>query len=179
MAFDNNRKSCREQLSKHNARRRRRTQIEHHKAAVMVAVGEAAAGAEGGLMGGLVAAVAAAAAVAVGSDPASTSAIEVDTGCLLPQRQHHTLVAAVAKVEAAAALTTGSGAADKAPPGDVGQLLTSLMQQPAQLNALRLLLGVQTHAALPAMQPFSPELPPTPLHLEHQLSGAYIHQIRL
>ena len=29
--FDGNRKSCREQLSKHNERRRRRAQVEQHK----------------------------------------------------------------------------------------------------------------------------------------------------
>jgi hypothetical protein len=37
-AFDAGRKSCREQLSKHNARRRRRAQIESQKAKVWVRV---------------------------------------------------------------------------------------------------------------------------------------------
>ncbi|GFH31331.1 uncharacterized protein HaLaN_30350, partial [Haematococcus lacustris] len=41
--------------------------------------------------------------------------------------------------------------------GDVGRLLTQLMQNPVQLNALRLLLGVTTHPALPALQPYRAE----------------------
>jgi len=99
-AFDGNRKSCREQLCKHNARRRRRAQIEAQKAKAVEA------------LSGSVAAAGAA-------------------------------VPAVAGGEAAA--------------GDVGRLLASLMQNPSQLHALRLLLGVQTHPALPPLAPFSPE----------------------
>lgn len=40
---------------------------------------------------------------------------------------------------------------------EIGRLLASLMHNPTQLHALRLLLGVQTHPALPAMQPYTPE----------------------
>ncbi|KAG2485925.1 hypothetical protein HYH03_015369 [Edaphochlamys debaryana] len=92
-AFDGNRKSCRDQLSKHNARRRRRAQAEQAK-------GKAAT---------------------------------ADAG------------AAGAAAAAAAAVGAGGVAFD----GDVGKLLACLMQSPAQLHALRLLLGVPTHPALP------------------------------
>ncbi|KXZ55451.1 hypothetical protein GPECTOR_2g1000 [Gonium pectorale] len=93
-AFDGNRKSCREQLSKHNARRRRRAQVESAKGKANAAEA-AAAGA------------------------------------------------------AAAVAAAGSGASLD---GDVGKLLASLMSNPTHLHALRLLLGVPTHPALPAAQ---------------------------
>ncbi|GFR47637.1 hypothetical protein Agub_g9379 [Astrephomene gubernaculifera] len=94
-AFDGNRKSCRDQLSKHNARRRRRAQAEQAKG-------------RGGA-----------------ADAAAAGAVS------------------------AAAAAAGGVAFD----GDVGKLLACLMQNPTQLHALRLLLGVPTHPALPAAQP--------------------------
>lgn len=84
-AFDGNRKSCREQLQKHNARRRRRAQLE--------------AGAS--LAGELV------------------TAVDEKT--------------------------------------EVGKLLQGLLSNPFQLQALRVLLGVKTHPALPDQQGFPAE----------------------
>ncbi|KXZ54384.1 hypothetical protein GPECTOR_5g462 [Gonium pectorale] len=100
-AFDGNRKSCREQLSKHNARRRRRTGVEPAK-------GKAAAGAP-------------------------------------------TLEAPAAVPGSVAGVGAGPSAAGF--DGDIGKLVSSLMSNPTQLHALKLLLGVPTHPALPAMQP--------------------------
>lgn len=91
-AFDGSRKSCRDQLSKHNARRRRRAQAEQAKGKPTDAT------------------------------PMGGSAV-------------------------------GLAAAGMPLDGDVGRLLASLMQNPTQLHALRLLLGVSTHPALPAAQP--------------------------
>jgi hypothetical protein len=87
-AFDGNRKSCREQLQKHNARRRRRAQLEQSAS----------------LAGSLVSAV----------DEKS----------------------------------------------DVGKLLQGLLANPFQLQALRVLLGVKTHPALPEPQGFPAEHEP-------------------
>lgn len=84
-AFDGNRKSCRDQLSKHNARRRRRTQLEQTMAM---------------------------------------------------------------------AESFSLAAEDKS---EVGKLLQSLLSNPFQLHALRLLLGVQTHPALPSANPYPAE----------------------
>ncbi|EFJ50415.1 hypothetical protein VOLCADRAFT_80184 [Volvox carteri f. nagariensis] len=98
-AFDGNRKSCRDQLSKHNARRRRRAQAEQAK-------GKSAA-----------------------VDPFAVGAV----GC--------------------GAAAAANGGATASFDGDVGKLLTCLMQNPSQLHALRLLLGVPTHPALPASHP--------------------------
>ncbi|GLC42081.1 hypothetical protein PLESTB_001066100 [Pleodorina starrii] len=97
-AFDGNRKSCRDQLSKHNARRRRRAQAEQAKGK----------------------------ALTTAADPFGMGA------------------------NATAITAAGGGAAFD---GDVGKLLTCLMQNPTQLHTLRLLLGVPTHPALPAAQP--------------------------
>lgn len=104
-AFDGARKSCREQLGKHNARRRRRAQMEAAKAKTVEALSGTVAAAAGGVVG--------------------------------------------------AAL--GGGGIGGGEAGDVGRLLASLMQNPSQLHALRLLLGVQTHPALPPLAPFQPE----------------------
>lgn len=79
-AFDGNRKSCREQLSKHNARRRRRAQLENQKTKL----------------------------------PEKLLPLPVDDN------------------------------------SEVGKMLHSLMQNPSQLHALKLLLGVQTNSALPS-----------------------------
>lgn len=84
-AFDGNRKSCREQLQKHNARRRRRAQMEQN-----MCLAESLA-----------------------------SAVDEKT--------------------------------------EVGKLLTGLLSNPLQLHALRVLLGVQTHPALPKGQPHPAE----------------------
>lgn len=84
-AFDGNRKSCREQLQKHNARRRRRAQLEQ----------------------------------------SASLASE--------------LVAAVDEKS------------------EVGKLLQGLLSNPFQLQALRVLLGVKTHPALPDQQGFPAE----------------------
>jgi hypothetical protein len=84
-AFDGNRKSCREQLQKHNARRRRRAQLEQSAS----------------LAGSLVTAV----------DEKS----------------------------------------------EVGKLLQGLLANPFQLQALRVLLGVKTHPALPEPQGYPAE----------------------
>ena len=104
-AFDGNRKSCRDQLSKHNARRRRRAQAEQAKG--RAAAQEAAVAAAGAM----------AAAAAVGGAAGGAPAVPGFEG------------------------------------GDVGKLLACLMQNPTQLHALRLLLGVPTHPALPAAAP--------------------------
>jgi hypothetical protein len=80
-AFDGNRKSCREQLQKHNARRRRRAQLEQNMSLA------------------------------------------------------DSLLSAVD---------------DKS---DVGKLLQGLLSNPFQLQALRVLLGVPTHPALPTPAP--------------------------
>eukprot|EP00879_Flechtneria_rotunda_P009711 GHRR01010160.1.p1 GENE.GHRR01010160.1~~GHRR01010160.1.p1 ORF type:complete len:714 (+),score=337.22 GHRR01010160.1:258-2144(+) len=87
-AFDGNRKSCREQLQKHNARRRRRAQMEQNMSLA------------------------------------------------------DSLLAAVD---------------DKS---DVGKLLQGLLSNPFQLQALRVLLGVQTHQALPKPAPHPAEHAP-------------------
>ncbi|GIL66303.1 hypothetical protein Vafri_19898 [Volvox africanus] len=99
-AFDGNRKSCRDQLSKHNARRRRRAQDN--------AKGKVNSIADPFGMGG--------GGVATGAA----------NGGVIP-----------------------SGGPFE---GDVGKLLNCLLQNPAQLHALRLLLGVPTHPALPSAQ---------------------------
>ncbi|GIL93032.1 hypothetical protein Vretimale_19071 [Volvox reticuliferus] len=104
-AFDGNRKSCRDQLSKHNARRRRRAQDN--------AKGKATAAADPFGM-----------AVGGGGGANVTGAAN---GGAIPS----------------------SGPFE----GDVGKLLNCLLQNPTQLHALRLLLGVPTHPALPSAQP--------------------------
>jgi len=113
-AFDGSRKSCREQLSKHNARRRRRAQLEQQKA--KAAQEQASAAALAGAMG-------------------------VPDG---------TLAAAGAVAVAPSMSMGGEGM-------DVSRFLETLMRNPQHLHAFRLLLGVQTHPALPPMQPFSPD----------------------
>ena len=56
----------------------------------------------------------------------------------------------------------GLGKRDPGTGVDVNALLSELMANPMQLHTLRLLLGVQTHPALPPMRPFFPEDCPAP-----------------
>jgi len=128
VAFDGARKSCREQLDKHNARRRRRAQTE----AVRVKPQPDACDAVGPVGDARHA-----------EDHAELhakhpAAVEGDDS------HEHPLSAA------------GGGApfCDGTP--ELGWLLAELMKSPEQLRSLRLLLGVPTNAALPALQPFQP-----------------------
>eukprot|EP00798_Chlamydomonas_sp_ICE-L_P013229 gene13229-19070_t len=172
VAFDNNRKSCREQLSKHNARRRMRTKIERVKGRVAPAVslksiaecpsvavscaGPAPApqssilgGYNSGSLSGF-----------GNSDPVATAVMgcSILPACETPAPPAPAAAAGVVPASNHNSNANCSKVKDSASvEGDVGQLLTALMQQPAQLNALRLLLGVQTNAALPVMRPFRPE----------------------
>jgi hypothetical protein len=84
-AFDGNRKSCREQLNKHNARRRRRAQMEQQ------------------------------------------TAVPEDLSAIADEKS------------------------------EVGRLLQALLQNPAQLHAFRVLLGLSTHPALPPLGPLPAE----------------------
>ncbi len=212
-AFDAGRKSCREQLSKHNARRRRRAQIEAqknkvrrgacaHRGTALLRVGErcgsqlttappshptvpplhARVRPKQALEKptGAAALITALTGAPLVAPPALAAALTPTLPALAmtpPAATHPFGAAATAAAAVAAAAATddaaaagdagaggGAGAAGGGGGGalaDVGRLLTALMQNPTHLHALRLLLGVQTHPALPALQPFSPE--PAPL----------------
>jgi hypothetical protein len=111
-AFEGARKSCRDQLNKHNARRRLKQQVEQQKAR---AAERAAAAPPPVAHGG------------DGGEPPGPPG-------------------------AAAAGPEGGGSGS-----DLSRLLSSLMQSPQQLQALRLLLGFPTNAAMPALKPYSPQ----------------------
>ena len=120
-AFDGNRKSCRDQLSKHNARRRRRAQVEQHKSkqAEQVCISQH-----------------------------STGGVVLLPGC--PRASPLSSPHAPPRPAVQVGIITGGDDSS-----DVGRIMAALMTNPSQLHALRLLLGVQTHPALPPMQPFS------------------------
>lgn len=106
-AFDGARKSCRDQLSKHNARRRRRAQAEARGKGSMDGTAAAGAGAGSGML------------TAMGLGGMGGGGMGAAGGGVVGE-------------------------------GDVGRLLTTLMTNPTQLHAFRLLLGMPTHPALPA-----------------------------
>jgi len=126
VAFDGARKSCREQLNKHNARRRRRSQMEARKAKAPL---DETSGDLSCMAGG--------ASALDGQQP-----LKVASGGDPSDRPP----SVGPRPDAPA--TNG--------PPELARLLTGLMQNPQQLQALRLLLGVKSNAALPTLKPFEP-----------------------
>eukprot|EP00798_Chlamydomonas_sp_ICE-L_P013338 gene13338-19177_t len=169
VAFDNNRKSCREQLSKHNARRRMRAKVDRCKVKPQPLSLEAF-----GIESPSMSAVAMSTPHSGGlgtTIPLHATGLESTVGFApgFPAQGLDPLASNVSTsmlVQHAGDEVSARGAsAEKNADTDVGQLLTDLMAQPAQLNALRMLLGIQSNAALPVMRPFKPEsssIEPTP-----------------
>ncbi|KAG1672795.1 hypothetical protein FOA52_002783 [Chlamydomonas sp. UWO 241] len=162
-AFDGARKSCREQLNKHNARRRRRAQIEQLKARATTEAGQAA----------VQAALADATDTARASEGGGGHTDAMHMHMLQQQQQQGDGAASLAAAAAAAAAAlpmgalVGGGFADVSSAAaaaglagggapDVSRLLFGLMQSPQQLQALRLLLGVPSNSALPPLKPYEP-----------------------
>ncbi|KAJ9531899.1 hypothetical protein QJQ45_022051, partial [Haematococcus lacustris] len=180
-AFDVGRKSCREQLHKHNERRRRRTQVEAKKTrasgcqagrGVMEQLEAVAASSAQPLAAPTLAAMTPQSSLLGPSDRCTTPGLDpcspataLGAAAGIAAGVAGPAVGAMAGTPAVSVMGAGGEAADAMASlsaavqakGDVGRLLTQLMQNPVQLNALRLLLGVTTHPALPALQPYRAE----------------------